>query len=79
METAGIIIAILWSLMSLLLVIEYGPLCSQLSKKDKTIVFFIFLIGGPILAAANILEAILNTILPEGWGDDDDDNDFQGH
>ena len=78
MEVAGIIIAILWSLMSLLLVVEYGPLCVDLSKKDKAIVLIIFMIGGPILAAANILEAILNTILPQGWGGDDD-NDFQGH
>ena len=34
------------------------------------LVGIIFIIGGPIFAAANVLEAILDCILPEGWGDD---------
>jgi hypothetical protein len=78
LEISGYIIAALWGIMSLLMVVEYAPLCAELKIKDKMIVGFIFLIGAPLLAAASILEAILNTILPEGWDDEDDDN-FQGH
>ena len=66
-----IIAIILWSIISMVAMIEYAPACKDLSAKDQLIVMFIFIIGGPIFAAANILEAILNCILPEGWDDDD--------
>lgn len=70
METSVIIISILWALMSLLVMIEYAPYCKELSKQDQFIVGIIFIIGGPIFTAANVLEAILDCFLPEGWGDD---------
>lgn len=71
METSAIIIAILWSAMSMLVMIEYAPYCKDLSLQDQLIVGLIFAIGGPIFTIANVLEAILDCILPEGWGDDD--------
>lgn len=70
METSAIIIAILWSAMSMLVMIEYAPYCKDLSLQDQLIVGLIFIIGGPIFTIANVLEAILDCILPEGWGDD---------
>jgi 4-hydroxybenzoate polyprenyltransferase len=72
MEASSIIITILWSAMSMLVMIEYAPYCKDLSWQDQLLVGIIFWIGGPIFTIANILEAILNCILPEGWGDDDD-------
>lgn len=72
METSSIIIAILWSVMSILVMIEYAPYCKDLSWQDQLLVSIIFLIGGPIFTIANILETILDCILPEGWGDDND-------
>ena len=66
-----IITIILWSIISMVIMIEYAPACKDLSAKDQLIVMLIFIIGGPIFAAANILEAILSCILPEGWDDDD--------
>ncbi len=72
MEISGIIIAILWSAMSLLVMIQYAPACKDLSWQDQLLVGIIFIIGGPIFTIANVLEAILDCILPEGWGDDDD-------
>lgn len=30
----------------------------------------IFIIGGPFFAIVNVLEGILNVIMPEGWDDD---------
>lgn len=66
-----IMVMILWTIISMIIMIEYAPACKDLSIRDQLIVIFIFIIGGPIFAAANILEAILNCILPEGWDDDD--------
>ena len=71
MEIARWIILILWSAMSLLVMIEYAPACKDLSTADLIIVGLIFIIGGPIFTIANILEAILDCFLPEGWSDND--------
>ena len=71
MEISGIIIGVLWAIMSLLVMIQYAPACKDLSWQDQLFVEIIFIIGGPIFVAANVLETILDCILPEGWGDDD--------
>jgi hypothetical protein len=70
-EISVIIIGILWAILSLLAIIEYAPVCKDLKPADKFAVGLIFIIGGPIFAAANILEALLDCFLPEGWGGDD--------
>lgn len=70
MEISGIIIIILWAAMSLLVMIEYAPYCKDLKPSEQLIVGIIFIIGGPIFTIANVLEAILDCFLPEGWGDD---------
>ena len=64
-----IVITILWAVMSLLAMIEYAPLCKDLPEGDRLAVGLIFIIGGPIFAAANVLEALLDCFLPEGWSD----------
>lgn len=71
MEISGIIVLVLWAILSLLVMIQYAPYCKDLSNNDKLIVGIIFAIGGPFFAVANILEALLDCFLPEGWGDDD--------
>ena len=65
-----IVITILWAVMSLLAMIEYAPLCKDLPEGDRLAVGLIFIIGGPIFAAANVLETLLDCFLPEGWSDD---------
>lgn len=70
MEISGWIILILWAAMSLLVMIEYAPVCKDLSTKEMLAVGLIFIIGGPIFTIANILEALLDCFLPEGWGED---------
>ena len=70
MEISMIIIMILWATMSLLVMIQYAPACKDLPKQDMIIVGIIFMIGGPIFTIANVLEALLDCFLPEGWGDD---------
>ena len=72
MEVSRLIITLLWCIISLATMIQYAPVCKDLHWQDKFLVGFIFLIGGPIFMAANVLEAILDCILPEGWGNDDD-------
>lgn len=64
------LISILWGVMSLLVMIQYAPLCKDLPDGDKLAVGLIFLIGGPFFAIANVLEALLDCYLPEGWDDD---------
>ena len=70
MEISGIIIMILWATMSFLIMMQYAPVCKDLSSNDKIIVGIIFIIGGPVFVMANVLEAILDCFLPEGWDDD---------
>ena len=70
MEISGIIVIILWATMSLLVMIQYAPYCKDLSAFDKGAVGIIFIIGGPFFAIANVLEALLDCYLPEGWDDD---------
>ena len=70
MEITGLIIIILWAAMSLLVMIQYAPACKELSANDKFIVGIIFIIGGPIFTIANVLEALLDCFLPEGWDED---------
>lgn len=70
------LIIILWSAITLFLIIQYTPALKEVPTKDQVIAAFIFIIGGPIFIIANILESLLDYILPEGWNDDDD---FKGY
>lgn len=71
-----IVITVLWAIMSLLTMIEYAPYCKDMPEKDRLAVGVIFIIGGPIFAAANVLEAMLDCFMPEGW---DEDNGTKGY
>lgn len=66
----GIVALILWAAMSLLVMIQYAPACKELKDWEMIIVGLIFIIGGPIFTIANILEALLDCFLPEGWDQD---------
>jgi hypothetical protein len=69
-----VVICTLWMIISTLAFLEYAEACSGLSDIDRLIVNLIFILGGPFFAITNILTFILNSILPEGWDDDDDDS-----
>ena len=66
----SIIIAVLWSVCSLLVMVQYAPMCADLPTKDWLLAGVIFIIGGPFFAIVNVLESILDTIMPEGWDND---------
>ena len=59
---------------SCLTAIELAPRSANLDSASKFIVIIITIIGGPFFAIVNVLEALLDCILPEGWDDDDDFN-----
>ena len=61
------IVIVLWSVLSLLVMIQYAPYCKDLNSTDQIIVGVIFLVGGPFFAIANVLESLLDCFLPEGW------------
>ena len=66
----GIVIAILWSVCSLLVMIQYAPMCAGMPRNDWLLASIISIIGGPFFAIVNVLEAILDCIMPEGWDDE---------
>lgn len=59
----------LWAICSLLTIAQYAHCCADLDALSYFEVFTILAIGGPIFVAANGLEAVLDSILPEGWDD----------
>lgn len=69
----NIIILILWAACSLLVMVQYAPYCAEMSTGDYILAGIIFIIGGPFFIITNILETILDNIMPEGW---DQDNGF---
>lgn len=63
----GVVIAVLWAVCSLLVMIQYAPFCADMPTKDFYLAGLIFIIGGPFFAIVNVLEGLLDTIMPEGW------------
>lgn len=70
----GIIIAILWATCSMLVMVQYAPFCQDMPAADYLLAGLIFIIGGPFFVIANVLEALLDIIMPEGW--DQNNNGF---
>ena len=66
----GIIIAVLWAVCSLLVMIQYAPFCKDMPEGDFLLAGIIFIIGGPFFAIVNVLEGLLDIIMPEGWDDE---------
>lgn len=58
------IVAIMWGLMSLLIMFEYAPRCKELAPNDQLVVGLIILLGGPIFVASSVLETLLEQIVP---------------
>ena len=65
----GVVIAILWAVCSLLVMIQYAPFCKNMPEGDFLLAGIIFIIGGPFFAIVNVLEGLLDIIMPEGWDD----------
>ena len=69
MGILGIIIAILWALMSLLCFIQNQEQIEKLTIGNALAAYFIFIAFGPCFVIVNVLEVILSWL---GWEDNDD-------
>lgn len=66
-----IIIVSLWGILSTLAFMEYVDAAKDLKGWNQFFFFLIFIIGGPVFGINQILTALLDILLPEGWDDDD--------
>ena len=66
-----LIIELLWLFLAASLIIEYRDYYPYLSAKDRFIVLLIFIIGAPAFGIVNFLTAILDTIFPDNWDNDE--------
>ena len=62
-------------MLSALAYIEVAPAAKKLKEDDATLIRIIFMICGPAFAITTIANEILDSVLPEGW-DDDEGNNF---
>lgn len=65
-----IIIVILWAIMVMTIFIQYAPVCKGLKVWEFIAVGLIFVVGAPFFMFTEILQALLDCFLPEGWDDD---------
>ena len=69
-----VILLIAWVMFGLFLFTQNAPYIQTLKPNDAFIVFILFLFSGPIMVLAAIFQFFINLFLPEGW-DNNDDND----
>ena len=64
-------IIIIWALIWISICLNYIKPLSQLSFWYQLLVFIILVIAAPALFLAEIVDALLDLIMPPGWNDDD--------
>lgn len=69
------IIIIFWICSSLLCLLQNREIIGEVSEENKPFVYAVYIIGGPIFMISNVLEEILDLLMPEGW-DSLDKNSF---
>lgn len=65
-----VLVGVLWMIMAAIIFIQYAPVCKGLSVGSWIAVALVFIIGAPFFMIVEVLEAILNCFLPEGWDND---------
>lgn len=63
-------IIIIWTLIWISICLNYIKSLSQLSFWDQLLVFIILAIAAPALFLAEIVDALLDLIMPPGWDND---------
>ena len=71
------IITIMWLAIFAMLSFQYMDILTAISTEKQLVALFIFLIGAPCFLIVNVLEEVLDYILPGGW--DDDEGPFKGY
>lgn len=71
------IITILWLAIFTMLSFQYMDILTTVSPEKQLAALFIFLIGAPCFLIVNVLEEILDYVLPGGWNDEE--GPFKGY
>ena len=71
------IITIMWLAIFAMLSFQYMDILTTVSPGKQLAALFVFLIGAPYFLIVNVLEEVLDYILPGGW--DDDEGPFKGY
>ena len=71
------IITIMWLAIFAMLSFQYMDILTTISPEKQLAALLIFLIGAPCFLIVNVLEEVLDYILPGGW--DDDEGPFKGY
>ncbi|MGN1158126.1 MAG: hypothetical protein ACI4TK_18300 [Agathobacter sp.] len=71
------IITIMWLAIFAMLSFQYMDILTTVSPGKQLAALFVFLIGAPCFLIVNVLEEVLDCILPGGW--DDDEGPFKGY
>ena len=71
------IITTMWLAIFAMLSFQYIDILTIMSPGKQLAALFIFLIGAPFFLIVEVLEEVLDYILPGGW--DDDEGPFKGY
>ena len=71
------IITVMWLAIFAMLSFQYMDILTTVSPGKQFAALFVFLIGAPCFLIVNVLEEVLDYILPGGW--DDDEGPFKGY
>ena len=71
------IITVMWLAIFAMLSFQYIDILTTISPGKQLAALFIFLIGAPFFLIVEVLEEVLDYILPGGW--DDDEGPFKGY
>ena len=72
-SVAFIIALVLWLVLSLIAAMEYLPYTKEMTILEKLVFVLVFAVGGPVFGINEILTTLLESIMPEGWDDEDGD------
>ena len=66
----GFFIALIWIIYTGMLLYNFRELMEEMSIVSQVLLELILFIGAPFFLGVEILEFLLDLILPEGWDDD---------
>lgn len=72
MGLSNFLITLLWCLLASHYIIEYAPLCQDMTFGERLFVLIILGIGAPLFSTTNLLETLLSCVMPDDWHNDDD-------
>ena len=71
------VITVMWLAIFTMLSFQYMDILTTVSPGKQLVALFVFLIGAPCFLIVDVLEEVLDYILPGGW--DDGEGPFKGY